>query len=154
MCAASNSLPVPDSPVSSTRASECATRVACSTTRSKAALDPIILGVSPTSSRSRAFSCASAACSSAFFRTSSIRSRPSGFSRKSNAPARVAATASAMVACPEIMMTGAYGRWSATSGSRSMPLASGRRTSRRYASACARASRRLKSAPLRQTATA
>ncbi len=57
MCAASSSLPVPDSPASSTRASERATWVACSTTRRKAGLDPIMRGASPTSSRSRAFSC-------------------------------------------------------------------------------------------------
>ena len=44
MCAASSSLPVPDSPISSTRASERAAMVACSTARCQAGLEPIIFG--------------------------------------------------------------------------------------------------------------
>ena len=44
MCAASSSLPVPDSPISSTRASERAAMVACSTARVQAGLEPIIFG--------------------------------------------------------------------------------------------------------------
>ena len=44
MCAASSSLPVPDSPISSTRASERAAMVACSTARCHAGLAPIIFG--------------------------------------------------------------------------------------------------------------
>ena len=100
MCAASSSLPVPDSPISSTRASERAAMVACSTARCQAGLEPIIFGAPPTSSRSRSFSCRRVACSRAFFTASSTRSRLSGFSRKSKAPARVASTASAMVPWP------------------------------------------------------
>ena len=151
MCAASSSLPVPDSPASSTRASDRATWVACSMTWRNAGLEPIMRGPSPTSSRSRAFSCCRAACSSAFFNTSRRRSRPRGFSRKSKAPARVAATASAIVAWPEIMITGA--RPSETSGSRSRPLASGSRTSSRYASARRRGRRRRNSPAVRHTST-
>ena len=125
MWAASSSLPVPDSPISSTRASERAAMVACSTARSQAGLEPIILGVPPTSSRSRSFSCRRLDCSRAFFTASSTRSRPSGFSRKSKAPARVASTASAMVPWPEIMMAGDAAPFCRTALSRSMPLPSG-----------------------------
>jgi hypothetical protein len=57
MCAASSSLPVPDSPISSTRASDRAAMVACSTARSKAGLAPIIFVPGPTASRRRLFSC-------------------------------------------------------------------------------------------------
>ena len=79
---------------------------ACSTARVQAGVEPIIFGAPPTSSRRRSFSCRRLACSMAFFTASRTRSRLSGFSRKSNAPARVASTASAMVPWPEIMMAG------------------------------------------------
>src|ERR1017187_8226565 len=69
-------------------------------------------------------------CSSAFLMASRTRSRLSGFSRKSKAPARVASTASAMVPCPEIMMAGAAPFWR-TVLSRSMPLPSGSFISKR-----------------------
>ncbi len=49
---------------------------------------------------------AASSARSAFFSASSTRSRLSGFSRKSKAPARVASSASAMVPCPEIMIVG------------------------------------------------
>ncbi len=55
MCAASSSLPVPDSPVSSTRASVRAASVACSRTFPKAGLDPI-MRAAPAISRKRRFS--------------------------------------------------------------------------------------------------
>ena len=106
MCAASSSLPVPDSPESSTPTSDRATCVACCTACWNAALLPIIRGASPTSSRKRWFSRCRSERSSAFFTTSSTRSRASGFSRKSNAPLRVASTASRMVPCPEIITAG------------------------------------------------
>ena len=61
----------------------------------------------------------------ACFTASSTRSRLSGFSRKSKAPARVASTASAMVPWPEIMMAGAVVPFCLTAFSRSMPLPSG-----------------------------
>ena len=107
MCAASSSLPVPDSP------GQQHARVRPRHLRRL--LDDLPeRGARPDHARARrrparaaARSPAAAlACSSAFFSTSSSRSRPSGFSRKSKAPARVAATASAIVAWPEIMMTG------------------------------------------------
>ena len=61
MCAASSSLPVPDSPESNTATSERATCVACCTACWNAALVPIIRGASPTSSRKRWFSRSSSA---------------------------------------------------------------------------------------------
>ncbi len=51
-CAANSSLPVPDSPMRRTRASDCAAIDACSTARRNAGLAPIIFGLGPTSSRS------------------------------------------------------------------------------------------------------
>jgi len=54
-CAASNSLPVPDSPISSTRASDRAAMVAAPP-HAPRRLEPIIRGA-PTISRSRSFSC-------------------------------------------------------------------------------------------------
>ena len=100
---------------------------ACSTARCQAGLDPIILGVAllPTSSRRRSFSCRSVKCSMAFFTASSTRSRLSGFSRKSKAPARVASTASAMVPWPEIITAGEPPLFCLSARSRSMPLPSG-----------------------------
>ena len=108
MCAASSSLPVPDSPISSTRASDCAPPWWPAPRRAaRRAWSRSSSATPPTSSRSRSFSCRRVACSMAFFTASSTRSRLSGFSRKSKAPARVASTASAMVPWPEIMMAGA-----------------------------------------------
>ena len=126
---------MPDSPMSKTRASERAAMEACSTARRNAGLDPIIFGEVPTSSRSRSFSRCRLACSSAFLSATSTFSRLSGFSRKSNAPARVASTASAIVPCPEIMMAGARLALCCTERRRSIPLPSGRRMSNRNASA-------------------
>ncbi len=99
--------------------------VACSTARTHAALAPIMRGAAPTISRSRSFSSRSVECSMACFTASRTRSRLSGFSRKSKAPARVASTASAIVPCPEIMMAGAGPPFCRTTFSRSMPLPSG-----------------------------
>jgi hypothetical protein len=101
----------------------------------KAGIEPIIFGPSPTSSRSRSFSCRRAACSTAFLSASNTRSRVSGFSRKSKAPARVASTASAMVPWPEIMMAGPPASHCRSQRRTSMPLPSGSSTSRRNASA-------------------
>ena len=100
MCAASSSLPVPDSPVSSTPASERATCVASLSARRNASLGRSSSAPSPTSSRKRWFSRWRSERSSAFLTTSSTRSRASGFSRKSKAPLRVASTASRMVPWP------------------------------------------------------
>ena len=127
--------------------------VACSTARAHAGLAPIILGAPPTISRSRSFSCRRLPCSRAFFTASSTRSRPSGFSRKSNAPARVASTASAMVPCPEIITAGAEAPFCRAARSRSMPLPSGSFMSSRYASARCASGWRLNSATLRHTLT-
>ena len=77
----------------------------------------------PTISRSRRFSSRSLVSSSAWRNASKTFSRPSGFSRKSNAPARVASTASAMVPCPEIMITGASLSLAFSQRSRSTPAA-------------------------------
>ena len=74
---------------------------ACSTARRNTGLVPIIFELAPTISLSRLFSSRRLVCVVAFLSTTSTRSRLNGFSRKSNAPLRVASTASAMVAWPE-----------------------------------------------------
>ncbi len=127
---------------------------ACSTARRNAGLDPIIFGEVPTNSRKRSFSRCKLACSSAFFSATSTLSRLSGFSRKSNAPARVASTASAIVPCPEIMMAGARLLLCCTERRRSIPLPSGRRMSNRNASARDASPFFRNSATDRQTETA
>jgi len=69
-----SSLPVPDSPIGSTRASEPAAMEVCSTARSHAGLEPIIReGASLMSSRRRSFSRRRDDCSNAFFKTTSTR---------------------------------------------------------------------------------
>ena len=68
---------------------------------------PIIRGASPTSSRNRWFSRCRSDRSSAFFTTSSTRSRASGFSRKSKAPLLRRLHRVAIVPWPEIITTGA-----------------------------------------------
>jgi len=127
---------------------------ACSTARSQAGLAPIIFGELPTNSRSRSFSCRRLLCSSAFFTATSTRSRLSGFSRKSKAPARVASTASAMVPWPEIMMAGEAPPFCRTTRSRSIPLPSGSFISNRKASARCESGWRPNSATDRHTFTA
>ena len=129
MWAAINSLPVPDSPISNTRASLRAASVAWSSTCRKAGELPTIFGPAPICSLRRRFSSRRERCSSAFETPSKTRSRASGFSRKSKAPARVASTASAIVPWPEIMITGALEPSWRRLRSKSIPLPSGRRTS-------------------------
>jgi len=69
-------------------------------------------------------------------RTATIRrSLPSGFSRKSKAPSRVASTAVVIVPWPEIMITIWSGRWVRRARRASMPFMPGSLTSRTTTSA-------------------
>ncbi len=118
---AATSFPVPDSPVISTRASVGATRRIVSRTRSRAALVPTSAPPSPSSACSARFSSRDRRSSSAASSVSSTASGVSGFSRKWNAPCRVARTASASDARPLIMITGTPGAASVSRGRASIP---------------------------------
>ena len=85
------------------------------------------------SGRSRRFSRCRRSVSTALRSASSTRSRCSGFSRKSNAPRRVASTAVAMSPCPLITTTGSSTPRSRNARSTSSPSISGILTSRNMA---------------------
>ena len=93
MAAATSSLPVPDSPMMSTRESLGATRAISSRTRANAGLSPIISPLRPYSRRSDFASRRSCRSSSAELRARRTPSGLRGFSRKLNAPSFVARTA-------------------------------------------------------------
>ena len=106
---ATSSLPVPDSPVISTRASVGATRAIRARTSSMAGLTPTSGSAWPSASCRRRFSASVRDSSSA---ARSVVSRPSGvsgFSRNWKAPSLVARTASVRFALPLIITTGRSG---------------------------------------------
>ncbi len=121
MARATSSLPVPDSPVISTVALVGAARATASWTSPRAGEEPIIRLLPSVDILRVRFSSRSRRCSMALRRTSSTRSRSSGFSMKSNAPSRVASTAVAIVPCPEIITTGRSGSLSRSLPSTSRP---------------------------------
>jgi hypothetical protein len=122
MAAATSSLPVPDSPVISTRASVGATRSISSRTASIAALRPPSRS-SPPAPRAARGSARAPGAAPAPSAASAARPRGvSGFSMKWKAPSLVARTASESVARPLIMTTGSSGAASRIRGSTSSPF--------------------------------
>ena len=109
MADATSSLPVPDSPVISTRASVGATRAIRARSSSIAGLTPTSGSACPSASCRRRFSASVRDSSSAARRVVSTPSGVSGFSRNWNAPSLVARTASVRFALPLIMTTGRSG---------------------------------------------
>ena len=106
---ATSSFPVPDSPSISTRASLGATRPIISRTVRIAGLSPTRSPARPRSARRAVRSRRACRSSTALLRASSTPSGVRGFSRKLTAPRRVAFTASASPARPDIMTTGRSG---------------------------------------------
>ena len=125
---ATSSLPVPVSPRMHTRDSVGATRSTCAMTRCIASLVHTS-SWRPTRRRSCRFSSSSRASRSVFSTVSSSLSDEIGFSRKSDAPSRVARTAMSTVACPEIMMIGVATPSSRSSASMARPSFPGITTS-------------------------
>ena len=121
---ATSSLPVPDSPAISTRASLGATRAISSRTFAIAGLSPTSPPTRPRSSRN--VRAARRVCRSSSAEPSAriVPSGVSGFSRKVNAPSRVAFTASLNPARPLIITTGNSGNRSRNFASVSMPSVS------------------------------
>ena len=105
MARATSSLPVPFSPVISTRPDDGAVLASLSTIARIAALLPIIECSASARAFHRAFSRARRPNSSAFLTTISSLSPVSGFSMKSWAPRLVACTAVSSVALPDIITT-------------------------------------------------
>ena len=103
---ATSSLPVPDSPVMSTRASVGATRAIMARRSSIAWLTPTSGSPCPSASCSRRFSARVRDSATAARSVVSTPSGVSGFSRNWKAPSLVARTASARFALPLIMITG------------------------------------------------
>src|SRR6266545_4683142 len=106
---ATSSLPVPDSPVISTRASVGAIRAISARSRSIASLTPTSGSLWPSASCSRRFSAMARDSSTAARSVVSTPSGVSGFSRNWSAPSLVARTASARLALPLIITTGTSG---------------------------------------------
>ena len=103
---ATSSLPLPDSPRISTRASVWATWAINWRSRSIGALDPTRVGWGPSAARRARFSAWVRTSVSAERSATSSDSGASGFSRNWNAPICTARTASASCALPLIMITG------------------------------------------------
>ena len=106
---ATSSLPVPDSPVISTRDSVGATRAINARSSSIATLVPMSGSSWPSCSCSRLFSASVRPTASALRNATSTPSGVSGFSRNWNAPSLVARTASERLALPLIITTGMCG---------------------------------------------
>src|SRR3954469_2197474 len=121
---ATSSLPVPDSPVISPRASDGATRAIICRTAFIAALVPTICPPKPSSALSCRATRRVCRSSRADDTASSTPSGVSGFSRKLKAPSFVAFTASARPARPLIMITGKSGATSRSRASVAMPSSS------------------------------
>ena len=138
---ATSSLPVPFSPVTSTRASLAALLATVSRSRRITGLSPRISPVAPRAARRPAFSSRRRCRSSALAMDTSSRPGCSGFSMKSSAPRRTASSAVWMVPWPLIMMTGGWSPASASSASRARPSASGSWTSSSSSSTGSAASR-------------
>ena len=100
-----NSFPVPVSPRMQTRVSLAATCSTCAITSRITALAHTISCLPSRRFNSR-FSCSRRETCSACSTVSNSLSVEIGFSRKSDAPSRVAFTAISIVACPDIITTG------------------------------------------------
>ena len=109
MARATSSLPLPFSPVISTRAAVGPTLSIRARTPCSAGLEPTMACAWSAARLNRWFSVARTDRLSALRTVTSSRSLSSGFSRKSKAPRCVASTAVAMVPWPEIMTTVAVG---------------------------------------------
>ncbi len=107
MAAATSSLPVPDSPVMSTRVSPGATWATSSRIWRRAGEEPTISSRWPRAACRARLAARVRERSRAAWRVTRTDSGVSGFSRNWKAPSRAARTASASWALPLIMMTGA-----------------------------------------------
>ncbi len=153
MLRATNSLPVPFSPVISTHELEGPTLFMSFFRDCMAGERPIISYLASAFILKALFSSRSLLCSKACSAVKRTLSRESGFSIKSYAPSLVVLTAVSMLACPDIMMTGRRGKRAFISFKASTPSIPGSHISSRTRSGAIASSLFNASSALPATAT-
>ncbi len=151
---ATSSLPTPLSPQMSTVALVGAAFTIAPFTAPRPTLSPTIWWRFSWSFRNVRFSVRRRRESTALRTSTSTRSVSSGFSRKSNAPSRVASTAVVMVPCPDITTIGVTSVRCVSRWSTSRPSMPGILMSRNTRSGASRSTRATPSSPVAAVMTA